>query len=331
MHLREGVLMLTKISKVIKDMRILVPLKNLWWKYNWIYYGRKKEKNLIKEIKRTTPEYYIICYDDPMNVGWTVYERVVLYNCILAEEYGLIPVVDMKNYKNIYKDSDSENTWDLFYIQPGGVSLEKALTSKYIYCDDTLYFFRWIRIRDNKLKDEEYLREKYKKYIVHNNRTQNELSRWWNEIKKREYKKGLALVLRGTDYKTFNHGIQQPMKNVLERALEIYKKHECDYIYLATEDEDMFQLAVENLRGYNLVYADSKRISGDDIGGGYIGNAVRSGRTGYETSMEYLNILYGIQQCSCLVGGVETGATIVSRYARSNPYEYCETLPAIFQ
>lgn len=86
------------------------------------------KKSGHKITKKGKPIYFIIGFDDPQKSGWTVWERVVLYNCIYAKDHGMIPVVDMKNYRSIYqreKDYGKVNVWDQFYLQPGGYHLNK--------------------------------------------------------------------------------------------------------------------------------------------------------------------------------------------------------------
>lgn len=62
-----------------------------------------------------------------MHWGWTIWERVVLHNSICAEEKGMIPVVDMKNYSSIYQGKEELSkvkVWDLYYNSLGGGSGE---------------------------------------------------------------------------------------------------------------------------------------------------------------------------------------------------------------
>ena len=42
-----------------------------------------------------------------------------------CEENGLVPVIDMKNHANMYQQSKSENSWEHFFEQPCGYSLDE--------------------------------------------------------------------------------------------------------------------------------------------------------------------------------------------------------------
>lgn len=67
-----------------------------------------------------------------MHCGWTVWERIVSFNCIYAQEHNMVPVVDMQTNYNIYLDKKAVgkiNAWDRYYEQPCFINLETALSS----------------------------------------------------------------------------------------------------------------------------------------------------------------------------------------------------------
>ncbi len=106
---------------MIKKYIVMILQKNryIWW---MVSYFRIRRRHLERE-KRIGHKYYIIGYDDPQNCGWTVWERVVLYNSMYAVEHRMVPVVDMQNYRNIYLEEGEigrVNAWEKYYLQPGG-------------------------------------------------------------------------------------------------------------------------------------------------------------------------------------------------------------------
>ncbi len=100
-----------------------------------IFSHRKNEIRKITDKKY--PIYYIIRFDDPQFCGWTVWERVVLYGSIYAEDHGMVPVVDMRNCKSIYQKKEDQgkvNIWDKYYLQPGGYFLNRLWKVTIIFC-----------------------------------------------------------------------------------------------------------------------------------------------------------------------------------------------------
>lgn len=95
---------------------------------NWVHCYYSMKKNGHKRTRKGKPIYFIIGFDDPQKSGWTVWERVVLYNCIYAKDHGMIPVVDMKNYRSIYSEKNDcrkVNVWDQFYSNRGAYHLNR--------------------------------------------------------------------------------------------------------------------------------------------------------------------------------------------------------------
>jgi len=75
------------------------------------------------------------------NVGLFSYFVTILGGIAFADKYNLIPVVDMKNYRNSYlydNEVKRVNSWEYYFEQPGNISLEDALScKKYIMGLDT--------------------------------------------------------------------------------------------------------------------------------------------------------------------------------------------------
>ena len=124
-------------------------------------HNKRQQKHITSRKEKI---YFIIGYEDSQRCGWTVWERVVLYNCIYAADHHMIPVVDMRDNKSIYqeeKDFGKVNAWDTFYEQPAGVTLGEALASNnYVLADKSQQWFNYIRIRNpKKINEEDYLRK----------------------------------------------------------------------------------------------------------------------------------------------------------------------------
>lgn len=295
--------------------------KQLWWAVSYL---RMRKRHLEREVRRGIT-YYIIRYEDPQSCGWTVWERVVFYSCMYATDHGMIPVVDMQNYKNIYLDENELgriNAWEKFYLQPGGVTLKDALDSKdYIIADPSQEWFCYLRERHpQKYANNEFLRKEFNKYIRIKPSVEYQLkSRLIDMLPNHlETSRMLAICIRGTDYKLFHHMVQPKIAEVIELAKKIYIEYKCDYYFIATEDAEIFGKIQSLLPSERIVTYNAGNINQSS---GLIGLEIRKKSSATAAAMDYLTTLYCINRSVCLLGGL-CGATIVAKYRREKPYEY---------
>lgn len=289
---------------------------------------KKSQKNGLDFGKR---KYYIIHFDDPMHSGWTVWERVVLYQSIYAVRHGMIPVVDMKNYPSIYQEKEmmgKENTWEKYYLQPMDVALQTAYESNdYIISDGSQEWFNYIRRAPHGLKlSEDELRREYGKYIRLTPYTKEVLENKFNEM----FPKGtnieklrlIGIVLRGTDYKLYHHPKQPDVEVVADIAKKKFMELNCDYFYVATEDCDLYNQISELLpKGKTLSYK-AGIVSGIS---GCVGDYIRTKTNADQAAIDYLSVLYNINKCIALIGGA-CGATDVAKFKREPQYEYLKII-----
>lgn len=288
-------------------------------------YLKIKDYRLLK-LQKNRPKYYIIRFEDKMHCGWSVWERVVLFNSIYAVNHHMIPVVDMQSSSNIYLEPleiGKVNAWDKYYLQPGGVSYEDAINSNsYFLGNNSQAWFDYIRICRKNLQNNEYLRKQYQIYIRNNEDTKHRLDDIYKNIllnAKLDKKDNiLGLCLRGTDYRQFNHP-KQPTIKILKPIIDmVMTEYSCKAIYIATEDENILKDLQKNLSEYKLINYKAGELKKTS---GYVGDIIRETKTADEAAIDYLAILNAMNMCKCLVRGV-CGATIVAKYKRTVPYAY---------
>ncbi len=290
-------------------------------------HNKRQQKHITSRKEKI---YFIIGYEDSQRCGWTVWERVVLYNCIYAADHHMIPVVDMRDNKSIYqeeKDFGKVNAWDTFYEQPAGVTLGEALASNnYVLADKSQQWFNYIRIRNpKKINEEDYLRENYAKYIKLKPSVVQVCEERLASIipDKNPDCKLLGICMRGTDYKTFHHMKQPEVADVMHEAMKVFNDYHCDYYFIATEDKSIFELVKTNLPNDKLITYNAGNI--DVSCSGLIGNQIRQQTSAYDAGLDYITTLYILNRCSCLIGGF-CGATIVAKYRKNPAYEYVNVI-----
>lgn len=232
-------------------------------------------------------------------------------------EYALrknyIPVVDMKNFQNVYhKEGEvgKVNTYEYFFRQPAGVGVEEALASKkarYVWNDipdfhpnESLDFFLNKDIVD-------YYRRIVRKYVVFQDSVKEHLEKAEKEILGENRGRVLGVLARGTDYTTlkpYNHPVQPTVEELTKKIRNYMEKYHCDRIYVATEDAQILQKLQENF-GDKLLYNDQKRVENTETFLNYNKDFV--GDSPQKNGLDYLTSIFILSRCTGLIAGRTSG------------------------
>lgn len=273
---------------------------------------------------------------------------------IYATEKGMIPIVDMMHSPNqYYKDGRifKDNTWEYFFNQPAGYSLDAIndgdciLSRNSIYPDNDYRIAVWDLPVDTFLAPDiniNLLKNKYREYINFNDDTQNYILNVYNNVIKGN-ENILGVLVRGTDYivrKTKDEQIQPKPKTVIKKVKLFLKKHpDINKIYIATEDEVIYQqfkrefgeILIDNGQ-YRYNYKEKNMPLLADI-------KTNRPNHNYTLAKEYLSSLYILSKCKYFIGGRCAGTKIawilsdgwedvyiwdLGRYGhlRFNPFKY---------
>jgi hypothetical protein len=197
--------------------------------------------------------------------------NTVLGHLLRAEKKDYIPIVDMKNYPSmVWQASEKrglENAWEYFYEQPGGYYLEeinnsknivlcggigpkKKPNSKRIYFDEK-QIRMWNNLYNNYIKfnDEtiRYFEKMLKIYNIENNRVLAVSIRRgieWGHIVNHEW---------------FSSYPKHPyLGDVINKAEELLKLWECDYLFLAIDDQEGLEIFKKKF-GDKLLFIERER------------------------------------------------------------------------
>lgn len=280
--------------------KILYKAENHWGKFNSL-----QNKYLI--IKRE-------CKNAPLGLFAFYITNIAWIDYALRNDY--IPVIDMKNYENTFHRKDEVgkiNTWEYYFKQPCGVSLDEALSSKnvrYVWNDipefhpnESLDFLYNQTIVD-------YYRNIASKYLLFNDDIQEYLDEMRIRFINDNVLKGqrvLGVLARGTDYtklKPYFHPIQPSVDEIIAKVNLYRKKYDCSKIYVATEDAKI----LEKLRqeyGNDLLFTNQKRIYDTDTYLNY--NNEFTQRTPMERGLDNLLSIYLLSLCNGIVAGRTSG------------------------
>jgi hypothetical protein len=245
-----------------------------------------------------------------------------------AVKSGYIPVVDLKNVKNSYSDGQS-NAWELFFKQPMDDTLDDISTSKNVILSGLERIHENYPLNVNRIYYKRYknkfilFKDIYNQYIRINQNSMEYMQTDFNNI----FQNGrriLGVLCRGTDYilkEPKGHPIQPDPIDVIKKAKEIMRKYNCSHIYLATEDEsvfELFKLYFEN----TLLTNRQKRFTYREFKDIECLNQINRSRKNdkYLTALDYLSSINILSKCNCFIGGRTSGTAGV--YFMSNGFEY---------
>ena len=312
---------------IIKILRGFLP-------YGLVAYSRKRQKAKNRE---TRTSYGAENPDKTFYVTGVVDRRgglfwMMLYNLsqvAYALEKGWIPVVDWQNQPNQYlegKNIHKENAWEYYFEQPCNYHLDSIKHSKnLVFCPhqaDGLIVDYHIETNSEYFS---YLKEIFKQYIRFNEFTRNYVEKEYQSILK-DNDKVLGVLCRGTDYtlkKPNRHPIQPEPENVIKKAKEVMALKQLNYIYLATEDQDIYELFKKEF-GDKVLTNKQDRFTKQEIEDTQYLYQIKHKRDNdkYLLGLEYLSSIYLLSKCHSFIGGRTRGTTGVLLMTDGFDYQY---------
>lgn len=264
---------------------------------------------------------------------------------IIAKSRGWLPVMKLDCFPNQYLEEAGENMWEYFFCSVSDLSVEEAMQSADV-----------ISAQENDLELGEtvgnpYMRELYAMLLEE---AQCNPGKIFNQIIRRnkaledfleenllpEIKEGnriLGVVARGTDYtqemldKASGYkevDIMKSIQQVIRRSRECASTWDCNYIFVATEDEGYFQLFSKEF-GERLLFVEQQRVQmdvNDDVL--YISDKLGLKKGERKLfAMKYLLVIYCLSKCNVLISNKAIcGADFLARMWNEGKYEYTEII-----
>jgi hypothetical protein len=201
------------------------------------------------------------------------------------------------------------------------VSLEYAKTSgNYVLADTSTEWFNYIRMRNHRRINTEYLRIKYQQFI----RLQPSVIETCENILKElipdynENTRIFAVKVRGTDYIKYQHSVQPDVAELANISNEKFDEYKCDYIFLSTEDAVLLDGLKRNIHTDKIICFNAGNAANVE---GFVGEYMSNVMGVDKAAIDYIATLYILNKSCCLLGG-RCGATIVAEYRRNPAYEY---------
>ena len=290
---------------------------------DWIYHKylifKGRQRKVCLGSQNADKTFYVIGWNDEGGGLFWIVNKVCMH-IAYALDHGYIPVVDLKNYNTQYtlkNDKKKENVWEKFFEQPAGYGLNEVEKSKNVIINrmspapSKKYLMGQSEFYDNPERIA-YFRNIFKQYIHPNNKTLDYIR---NKEKQLFKDKGrvLGILCRGTDYvvaKPKNHPVQPEISEIIKDAKIVMKEKRCDYVFVATEDQDILA-ALKTEFDNKLLYLNQRRYSSKDMCSDQLLAQVKekdSKRDPIKDALDYYAAIYLLTRCCCFIGG-RTGGT----------------------
>ncbi len=245
--------------------------------------------------------------------------------CEIAKKRGFVPVVAYQDEERDFVTNPGTDFWTLFFEPVSNIAVEEAKRSANVILasENELRLVDWemnpyVYELDCRIWGEGLWHEKenlLKRYI---HPQQSILE----EAKKRlpkefcEGKKILGVIARGTDYRkesvkargSGNYIYNEEIEDFLPKCQKLFLENDFDYLYLATEDQNYFELFLVQF-GNQLLFHEQKRAIVDTKKKEalLVSDLIRTNDPTRQ-NIEYCYILTALGLCDELVSSMNCGA-----------------------
>lgn len=279
----------------------------------------------------------IVLLDYPcFNEGLVSIMRLTYTHVRWILEKGYIPVVDLHEYPNQYLNSEKENMWEYFFEPVSEISVGEAYESKNVISASE----NTVLLGESKINpyQEKWGRRSLDSEVFCKLIRMNKATRQYVEKKMPEKLSGrvLGVVMRGTDYrkeaaekinKEWRRDIVDA-ETFLQACIHYKNKLEYEYIFLATEDAEYFEMFRQTF-GDKLLSVDQKRVSYDYKNQKYVQIkdllAIQDGKA---AGRNYLAVIHSLSVCDSLLYNIECGAVQLAECWNNNKYRICKQIAA---
>lgn len=306
-----------KILADIQGLKKYIPFRESLYALRNRIIGRERKISLGTE----NPDkiFYIIGQEDDCGGLFWLINKVVMH-IAYAIDNGYIPVIDFMHYHTQYSTIQTYgkvNLWDKIFKQPFGYSLDDIAHSKNIIINKMSpaphkkYLMGQNDFYDNDIRLR-YFQNIFHNYIKFNEQTTKSLEETIRQIIPNP-NQVVGVLCRGTDYtllKPKGHPIQPSPIHVIEDVKRAMKKYNCVYVFIATEDAEIFETFHKEFKE-NLLFIPQKRYYTKEMSGKHFLATEKKRdmtRDPWEDAITYLKSIYILSKCKCFISGRTGGA-----------------------
>lgn len=276
-----------------------------YWRERKVSYGQDNPDKVFYVIRRHASR-----------AGLFSFYATSLGSIVEAVSKGYIPVIDMQNSINPMLNEKSvgkENAWDYYFMPPAGFTLRNISHSSNVILGSInppeefpdYSMIKGISDGEGESRELRKWRCAAHKYIHLKTEEEKIINRNHDLLSNGE--KMIGVLCRGTDYvklKPHGHPIQPDPEDVISKCKSEMKIYDCNRIYLATEDEAIWNRFIECFG--DRVCSYQKHHFTTDIGQN-VNDVANSEMNSKDRNMEYLISIGILSKCSYFIGGANGG------------------------
>lgn len=263
--------------------------------------------------------------------------RYVLNKLEVIKSSGqeLYPVVDLGIYGEVnqFCNGDGRNVWEMYFEPVSEFSVEDIYNSKQV-----LTAYDGMKTKNPYLFEQDILADYpqlIKKYLHVKDEVLSECRRRYEQVVPEGMKKYIGVVGRGSDYNMQLTGnlanyLMRPLSGpeILEKAKELFAGGGYDGIFLATEDNQVFDVFMNSELKDKIFYVEQERITYDpsDTSKRFLADIYKEEkeRDGYAENLRYLGIIYILSRASALLSTTLCGAAKMAWGFSEEGFEYMD-------
>lgn len=306
-----------------KRCNTLQMMEGLFWKTNTARRGTLH------------PEKTFYLIQNPVGMqGLVDVVKFALFRAMMvARRHGhIIPVIELaeKGDGNQFNGGNGENIWTMFFEQLTDIPLEEVHQSRNV-----------ILGREHQLMFNPYLLEEFyyedwalmfRKFLRYNRATQMYIDRLTAKVVPEDPGRVLGIIGRGTDYNSSQTegvlGTPLTGPELVEKARALVEEKGFDRIFLATEDQSVFDAFANSPLADRMFYVPQPRIDYADSKNNdklLVDIYAQEERDGYQDTLRYLGILDILaKHCDALIASVDCGAYYYAVALNDGRYEFAE-------
>ncbi len=263
--------------------------------------------------------------------------RYVLNKLEVINKTGeeLYPVVDLGIYGEVnqFCNGNGANVWDMYFEPMSEFSVTDAYNSR-----NVLTAYDGMKTKNPYLYEQDILAdypELIKKYLRVKEDVLDFCKKQYEKIVPEGMKKYIGVVGRGSDYNMQLTGnlanyLMRPLsgEEILEKTRELFAKGGYDGIFLATEDDQVFDIFMKSDLKDRIFYVEQERITYDptDTSKRFLADIYKEEkeRDGYAENLRYISIIYILSKATALLATTLCGAAKMAWGFSESGFEYMD-------
>lgn len=296
-------------------------MSSLYWLSSTINYGEMNPDKVFYVIKSPIASSGLVKF-----ISFLLYFVAVAYE---KKDKNVIPVLDtaIAGDENQFNNGIYNDVWGMFFEPVSEYSLEEVYNSKNVVVGQegkmgANPYLMYVEYHSN-------IGPLMKKYLKLNREIDAYCENVRDGLDIPNGAKILGVVGRGTDFNNPGvaalHTLPLDPKGIVDKARTIYESGGYDYIFLATEDQEVFDTFMKSDLASVTKHIEQKRYSIDAnkelLHNKYLEENESGKRDGYEEAKVYISILEMLRRCNGIVASTDCGAVDYAMAMTDNELE----------